>query len=382
MPWQEDTRMSLRKEFVHLAQQQKLPLAELCRRFGISRKTGYKWLDRATCPNERDFADRSRRPHSSPCQTPRAIEKQVVRVRQRHPAWGGRKIAHVLKREGLVEVPAPSTITHILRRHGLLVEKEYGHGRPYQRFEHEAPNQLWQMDFKGHFQTTTGRCDPLTIIDDHSRFNLSLQALRGQSTEPVKDTLTEVFRRYGLPQRINMDNGQPWGSPRARDHGVSRFSAWLIRLGIKISFSRPGHPQTNGKDERFHRSLKAEVLHNRLFDDLQQAQIHFDRWRQIYNYERPHEGIAMAVPADRYSPSVHPFPEQLPTIEYGPNDHVRKVHQLGRVSFKGYWILASKGLRGQPVAFRPIPQQDGVFELYYCHHHFRTINLRDCKKGR
>lgn len=382
MPWQEDTRMSLRKEFVHLALQQHLPLAELCRRFGISRKTGYKWLHRARHHVEESFCDRSRRPHSSPFQTRCAIEEQVINIRQRHPAWGGRKIAHVLKRQGLTDVPAPSTITHILRRHGLLVERESGQGRPYQRFEHEAPNQLWQMDFKGHFDTAAGRCDPLTIIDDHSRYNLSLQALQGQSTQPTKQALTTVFRRYGLPQRMNMDNGQPWGSPRATDHGLSRFTAWLIRLGIRVTFSRPAHPQTNGKDERFHRTLKAEVLSNRYFNSLSQVQYRFDQWRDIYNHERPHEGIDMAVPADRYTPSTHAFPEQLPSIEYGPDDHLRKVQYHGRISFKGYWLLASKGLRGQHVALRPKPQHDGVYEMFYCHHCFRTINLRDFEKGR
>ncbi len=309
------------------------------------------------------------------------MEEQVVALRQRHPAWGGRKIAHVLKRQGLANTPAPSTITHILRRHGLLVERKSGQGKPYQRFEHPAPNQLWQMDFKGWFRTAEGRCDPLTILDDHSRYNLSLKALQGQSTEPVQDALTEVFRRYGLPLRMNMDNGQPWGSPRATGHGLSRLTVWLIRLGVTVSFSRPAHPQTNGKDERFHRSLKAEVLHHRHFENLPQVQRHFDRWRHLYNHERPHEGIHMAVPADRYTPSAHPFPEPLPPIEYGPADHVRKVQYHGRVSFKGYWILTSKGLRGEPIAFRPKSQHDGVYDLYYCQHHFNTIDLRDYEKG-
>lgn len=381
MAWQEDTRMSLRKEFVHLAQLHTLPFAELCRRFNISRKTGYKWLNRARFNEEEDFADRSRRPHGCPTQTPAELEAKVVALRQRHPAWGGRKISRVLKRQGVKGVPAPSTITHILDRHGLLVEGEAGQTKPFQRFEHEAPNQLWQMDFKGHFQTGAGRCDPLTIIDDHSRYNLSLEALQGQRTEPTQKTLTKIFSRYGLPRRMNMDNGQPWGSPRASDHGLSRFTAWLIRLGIKVSFSRPAHPQTNGKNERFHRSLKAEVLHNRYFEDLAQVQRHFDQWRHIYNHERPHEGIDMAVPADRYQPSSRTLPKDLLPIEYGPDDQVRKVQYHGRVSFQGRWLLTSKGLKGEPVAFRPT-KHDGVYELYYCQHRIKTINLKDYEKGR
>lgn len=377
MPWQEESRMSLRKEFVSLAHSQSLPFSQLCKRFGISRKTGYKWLHRAHESQDEAFSDRSRRPHHSPLQTHPEIEEQVIELRRKHPAWGGRKISKILQRRGVDTVPAPSTVTHILHRHNLLTPRASGEGGLYRRFEHEAPNQLWQMDFKGHFQTIKGRCDPLTVLDDHSRFNLVLRALQGQSTIPVQTVLQETFRRYGLPLRMNMDNGQPWGSPRAAHHGLSRLSAWLVRLGICISFSRPAHPQTNGKEERFHRSLKAEVLQGASFEDLPQVQRSFDRWRQIYNHERPHEGIDMAVPAERYTPSPRLYPEQLPPIEYGPDDMIRKVKPNGFVSFKGHLFLASRGLRGQPIALRPRPNEDSVYDFYYCKHYFKTIDLND-----
>ena len=258
--------MTQRREFVSLAQTQTTTVAELCRRFGISRKTGYKWLDRKD-----DLRERSPRPGHSPMRSPAEVEERVVGLRLKHAAWGGRKIARRLRDLGVQHVPHPSTITHILRRHGLLQRPASGAGGRYQRFEHAAPNALWQMDFKGDFALDHGRCHPLTVIDDHARFNLVLHACSGQSRIQVQPILTETFRRYGLPERINADNGQPWGSPSA-DHGLSQLTVWCIRLGIRMSFSAPAHPQTNGKDERFHRSLKAEVLNGRSFDSFARMQ--------------------------------------------------------------------------------------------------------------
>ena len=235
--------MSQRKEFIALAAQEAIPFAALCRRFGISRRTGYKWVDRV------DLQDRSRRPLHSPTRTAPEVEKRVVELRQRHPAWGGRKLARVLRDRKLVSLH-PSTVSNILRRHGLLNSPPAGAGGRYTRFEHPYPNALWQMDFKGDFALQSLRCHPLTALDDHSRYAIVLQALEGQQAGLVQSTLQRAFQRYGLPERMNMDNGQPWGSPNA-EHGVSRLTVWLIRLGIRVSFSAPAHPQTNGKEERF-----------------------------------------------------------------------------------------------------------------------------------
>lgn len=378
MPWNEESRISLRKEFILLARSHTIPFSHLCQRFGISRKTGYKWLKRSSETSHDSLQDRSRKPQTSPHKTPAEMEEKVVAIRIKHPAWGGRKICHVLKRSE-TRVPAPSTITHILRRNGLLEERTTNKIAP-NRFEHESPNDLWQMDFKGCFQTDSGRCDPLTIIDDHSRFNIGLKAMSGYRTEPVMGALTKVFRLYGLPRRMNMDNGQPWGSPRTK-HVISQLTMWLIRLGIQISFSRPYHPQTNGKDERFHRSLKAEVLQGKRFQNLKHVQRNFDTWRDIYNHERPHEGINMAVPADRYTPSKYPFPEKLPDIEYSPNDIVRKVTPTGHISFKARRIECSRGLRGEPVAVRPSSKIDGVYDIYYCRYWIKKIDLNELDKA-
>src|SRR6266542_1835993 len=189
------------------------------------------------------------------------------------------------------------------------------------------------MDFKGHFATHAARCHPLTVLDDHSRFALGLLACPDQKTHTVQHRLSDIFRRYGLPERMTMDNGSPWGS---NADGFTPLTAWLIRLGIRVSHSRPYHPQTQGKDERFHRTLKLEVLRRYSFPDLNHAQSRFDIWRGTYNLERPHESLTMQVPASRYRPSPRCFPEALPSIEYDSKDLVRKVQNGGEIWFRGH----------------------------------------------
>jgi transposase InsO family protein len=370
MPWLESTPMSQRREFVQLAQQRALSVAELCRRFGISRKTGYKWLNRAG-----DLREHSRRPQHSPTRTDARMEAQVVALRRKHPAWGGRKITRRLQDLGFADVPHPSTMTHILHRNDLIRERVSGGGARYQRFEHDRPNALWQMDFKGDFALDQRRCYPLTVIDDHARYNLVLHACSGQNRHQVQPVLVDAFRRYGLPERINTDNGQPWGSPSAT-HGLSQLSVWWIRLGIRVSFSAPAHPQTNGKDERFHRTLKAEVLAGRQFHDLMHAQAAFDTWRPIYNHERPHDALGLAVPASRYRPSQRAYPERLPPIEYASADHVATVGWGGQVKFQRRRWKVSNALKDQPIAFRPTGV-DGQYDIYFCHQRIMTIDLSD-----
>lgn len=365
--------MTLRTELVTLARSESVSVTELARRFGISRKTVYKWLSRQAAGQV--LSDGSRRPHRSPRRMPAEVEAQVVALRREHPCWGGRKLAHVLARRGVDPVPAPSTITHILRRHDLIPEASSASAARWQRYEHAAPNDLWQMDFKGTIALGQGRCDPLTVLDDHSRYNLALRAQADMRGATVRDALTEVFRQYGLPRRMNMDNGSPWGIGYGQSVALTAFSIWLVRLGIAISFSRPGHPQTNGKDERFHRSFKAEVIQGCCFATAQEAQTAFDRWRAIYNHERPHEGIGMAVPADRYQPSPQPFPEHLPAIEYGPDDRVLRVRSRGRVRFQSHPFQVSVALNGHDIAARPRASEDGVYDVYFASHRIATWNL-------
>jgi transposase InsO family protein len=375
MPWREVSTMSLRQEFVALAWSSAIPFSTLCQRCGISRKTGYKWIGRAESADPDALHDRSRRPLHSPRRTAPELQALIVALRRQHPAWGGRKLAHWLARHGHTDLPAPSTITHILRRHGLIGRDGPAPHPPYRRFEHAQPNDLWQMDFKGDFSTGTGQCHTLTVLDDHSRYNLALKSCSSQNTREVKAHLTECFARYGLPVRFNTDRGQPWGAPR-EVHGLSQLSVWLVRLGVRIGFSRPNHPQTNGKDERFHRSLKAEVLNGRAFASLVEAQAAFDRWRPIYNHERPHEAIGYAVPAERYQPSPRAFPTALPPIDYGPDDLVAIANSNGEVRFRGAKLRVPKTLAGLPIAFRPHAAKDGHYELYFCHHRFGELDLQ------
>lgn len=372
MPWSEVSLMDLRKEFVMLAEQDGSNMSALCRRFGISRKTGYKWLARWAAGE--GLSDRSRRPHTSPDQTPSAMEALVVSQRREHPRWGGRKIARRMIDLGHGAAPAPSTITGIVRRHGLLDGPRSGEARGFRRFERETPNALWQMDFKGHFALSQGRCHPLTVLDDHSRFNVCLAACGDQRGDTVKDRLSAVFRCYGLPDWILVDNGSPWGNgPR---DPYTPLGVWLLRLGVGVTHSRPYHPQTLGKDERFHRTLKAELLGGLPFADLAHCQQAFDRWRTVYNCDRPHQALGLAVPASRYAPSKRSLPETLPAIEYAPDHHVRRVHQGGRISFQGRLFRLPKAFAGYPVGLAPTTT-DGVWNVYFRSQRIATIDSRE-----
>jgi len=375
MGWSEVSIMSMRREFVKLATKEGANVRELCRRYDISPTTAYKWIDRGSVERE-TYEDRSRRPLSSPNRTDEAIEQKVLAIRDAHPVWNARKIRRLLKPQlddGQC-LPAASTIGQILRRHGRIREEASAAAHVWQRFEHEAPNDLSQIDFKGHFATGQGRCYPLTMIDDHSRYSQILKACTNEQIETVKPHLIDAFRRFGLPKRMNMDNGNPWGNPTGGRY--TKLTVWLIRIGIGISHSRPLHPQTNGKDERFHRTLKAEVLSNRWFSTMAEVQKAFDAWRDIYNQERPHESLELEVPASRYRASVRCYPEVLPPIEYDSTDLIRSVRSHGRVHFAGRDHYVGHAFDGQTVALRPT-HDDGVWEVFFCHERIATLNRRD-----
>jgi transposase InsO family protein len=375
MAWTPKELMQVKREFVELALQEGANRRELCRRFGISPKTGYALLARYALEGAAAYASRSRRPHSSPARTSPAVEKAVIELRSQHPSWGGRKIARRLADLGMADAPPASTITAILHRHGLITPGATVAAQHWQRFEHDLPNSLWQIDFKGYFETACGKCHPLTLLDDHSRFSLALQACARPDTPSVRGHLTDVFERYGMPLRINADNGGPWGSPRLAAHGLSDLSVWLIRLGIRVSHSAPYHPQTNGKIERFHRSLKAEVLGGQPFADLAQAQSAFAKWRGIYNGQRPHDALGLQTPASRYRASPVRYPETLPPVEYPQTDTVAVVKWNGEVHFKGRQLRVSSALLKQPIAFRADPQHDGQYDVFFCHHRFMRLDL-------
>jgi transposase InsO family protein len=346
MPWREMSVMDQRIELVALARQAGVNRRELFHRFGISAKTGYKWLGRAD--EDEDWAsDRSRRPHRISGRSEAHVEAAVLRVRERHPAWGARKIVRCLDRAGL-EAPAASTVHAILVRHGCIVAPV--RSAAHCRFEHPAPNLVWQMDFKGRFALRTRHwCHALTVVDDHSR--------------------------YALPDAFLVDNGSPWGD--GPNQSWTKLGVWLLKLGVDVIHSRPYHPQTRGKNERFHRTLKAEVLALQHFDSFDDVQSAFDRWRRIYNHDRPHQALGQDVPASRYRPSRRSLPDKLPQPEYQPGDIVRTVGTTkGYVCFKGRLWPVSRAFYGERVALRPLGV-DGCYGIFFGSRQIAGFDLRD-----
>lgn len=361
-----------RLAFVRFAGAKVVAFDALCSRFGISRSCGYKWLARYAAEGAGGLEERSRRPLTSPRQSPALVEAAVVEVRRENPVWGGRKISGLLAREQGIAV-APSTVTEILRRAGVSLGVP-GWAPAWQRFEAAGPNALWQMDFKGNvaFASGSGRLHPLTVLDDHSRYCIALVACDNERGETVKSCLVTAFRQHGQPARILCDNGAPWGT--SAQGPLSALGVWLVERDIAISHSRPLHPETMGKDERFHRSLKAEALCGPPFEGLADARCHLDTWRRTYNHRRPHDALGGAVPADRYAPSPRPFIETPSDFDYAPDDILRKVRDHGNCKLNGKVVQVSRALVGKTIALRPT-QTTGTFDIYFRHFRVRTIDL-------
>ena len=378
--------MEQKNEFVKLALRSKISMAELCRRYGISRPTGYKWIKRYKEEGIIGLKERSRRPLNSPTRTDASLEKLIVKLRTQDPAWGAKKLHKIIENDitsnigPVKELPCRSTVHRILKRKGLIEPHKSERATPYIRFEREAPNELWQMDYKGYFKTLDGkRCDPLTVTDDHSRFNIILQACSDQRGSTVEQTLTDAFRRYGMPLGILCDNGAPWGSMAMKtmygQRSYSYIEKWLMTLNVKVTHGRPYHPQTQGKEERFHRTLKEEVLLRYRFASLEQVQNRFDKWRNKYNHHRPHEAIDLETPSKRYAPSNNTYPELGIPFEYDQKEIVRKVDTTGRIRYKSNKIRMGKAFIGDWLALKPT-SQDGEIQVYFRNYPIRTISLK------
>jgi len=367
------SQSAFRKELLERVAGGKASVRQVCEQLGVSEKTFYKWRARYKQWGELGLENQSRRPRHSPKRTDVSLQAEVLEIRRQYPDWGARKIESLLKGE---PTPARSTIHDILQRHQCIAAEDSLKSRSFIRFEHPSPNDLWQIDFKGSFQMRNRQhCVPLTILDDHSRFVLLVRACSNQRSETVQEQLTEVFRTHGLPVRMTMDNGAPWGSDAQHRH--TRLTSWLIRLGIQVSHSRPYHPQTQGKLERFHRTLKRELLRRQTFENLEDAQRRFDSWLAIYNTIRPHEALQMRVPASRYHSSPRQFPEQLLPVEsyYRLGDHIRMVQAKGYIGYQGHRVVISKGFAGHPVALRAT-EQESVLAIYFCHQKVNQIDMR------
>jgi len=370
--------MTQRLEFVILATGSRIAFKELCRRYGVSRKTGYKWLKRYRAGGAEALQERSRRPHHSPNQVRPALADTVIALHV-ETAWGGRKLHRRLQDLGYDEVPAASTCTEILRRADLL-KKDSAAG-PVQRFERSLPNQLWQADHKSDFETQGGqRCHPLTMLDDHTRFNLVLDAAANRRTEAVRVSMAAAFEQYGLPEAILCDNGAPWGNV-AEGTGHTTLTVWLLRLGVQVLHGRPYHPQTQGKEERFHRTLNQELLTRHTWRDLTHCASEFRRYRQRYNFERPHDALGGDTPGSRYQPSVRPMPARLPVLEYAEQE-VRIVRTKGVITFGNQTWHIGNAFASLPIGLRPSPHADGQWEVYFSHFKLGYLDLTVPKQAK
>jgi transposase InsO family protein len=272
-------------------------------------------------------------------------------------------------------VPAASTCTAILRRADLLAPAGGPKHTGWQRFERAQPNELWQMDFKGHIATQAGpRCHPLTVLDDHSRFNVLLVACANETGATVRAALLAAFGHYGLPEAILCDNGPPWGCAEPVCP-YTTLTVWLLRLGVRVKHGRPYHPQTQGKEERFHRTLQQDLLDQHTWSDLAHCAREFPGFRHRYNCTRPHDSLDGATPVSRYQPSPRSLPLTLPPIDYPASDKVKKVRTEGSVIFGAQTWYVGRAFAGLSVGLRPSTQADGQWEVFFCHHRLGLLDL-------
>lgn len=364
MPWRTTCPMDQRERFINDWLREEWCFSELCRSYGISRKTGYKWLERFKAGGMAELADDSRAHRGHPATTPEAIQRQVLALRQRHPFWGPRKLKSRLERlHPQQQWPASSTVGELLKRHGLVVPRR-GRARtpsyvgPF--YESLAPNDVWAADFKGWFRTQDGsRIDPLTVTDQASRYLIRCRAVEKTDAVNVKAQLTTAFREYGLPKALRTDNGVPFATVGLA--GLSELSVWLIRLGVTPERIRPAHPEENGAHERMHRTLKQQTAKPPADNPKAQQDV-FDHFRVEFNDERPHEYLGMRPPSDVYTPSPRPFPQKLPELEYAAGDTLRLVTTNGTINFKDKRIYLSNALIDQTVK---VEENDKGWNVWY-----------------
>jgi len=369
MPWRETDLRTERIRFIVEAEQVGRNMAALCRKFGVSRKTGYKWLNRFhEAGNLGGLDDLSRRPHQSPNRTSEAIEERVEALRLSR-GWGGKKLRVMLAREGIQL--AASTIDRIIQRRGLtrVVERRKA---ATQRFERAHANELWQMDFKGEYPLREkGYCYPLSVLDDHSRYNVGLFALGSKRIPGVQRSLIDCFVRCGLPEAMLMDRGTPWWST-TNGYGLTKLSVFLIKQGIDLIYGAPYHPQTQGKVERFHRTLGETLSYLGKPDTLRAFSSALASISQTYNEERPHESLGMQVPAQRYTPSPRAFqPSPKPWI-YPTGAQVYRLNSAGCITYGDRRYFVCEALANEEVWCQAFA--DRVL-VTYRHMYIREINL-------
>jgi putative transposase len=356
MPWKEVSPMSERSRFVIDCLSTEWSMAELCERYGVSRKTGYKWIGRFLEEGRPGLVDRPRAPLSCPHKTPDHVVELLLEARKRHPHWGPKKLLALLSRKHPDwPWPAQSTAAGILQRNGLVKHRRRrrhpGHrGRPDTPMT--EPNEIWTIDFKGQFRTRDGLyCYPLTVADGYSRYLLECRALLHPTLKETKKVLTPVFREYGLPSIIRTDNGPPFASYAIGR--ISRLSVWWLKLGIYPELIEPAHPEQNGRHERMHRTLKAETTRPPAANRRSQ-QRRFNSFQRTYNQERPHEALGQKTPASVYRPSNRTFSDHLEPFEYPSHFEVRRVSNNGGIRWHFHWVNVSHVLGGEYVGLEEV----------------------------
>jgi putative transposase len=370
--------MEERFKFIQEYQNEEDSFAELCRRYGVSRKTGYKWVERYGAEGIDGLRDQSRAADYHPNEVLKEVGDEVLKMRRRHPHWGPAKLRVRLQREAPeITWPAASTIGEMLKRAGLTVpQKHRRRATPSQSpLSHAAAaNQVWSADFKGWFRCGDGsRCDPLTMSDGYSRFLLRCQAMEGTDERSAQGVMEAAFREYGLPEAMRTDNGEPFGSVGLG--GLSRLSVWWMKLGIRPERIRPGKPQQNGRHERMHRSLKQATAQPPAAN-LRRQQESFDRFRQEYNWERPHEALQMKTPAELYLPNGRSYPARLAKPEYRGEWEVRSVGPCGTMRWRNAKPFVSKVLGGEVIGLEPV--DDGEWKLWFFGY---PLGVLDERKG-
>jgi len=364
MSWKTTDSMHQRHLFIADYRSDLYSVSELAVRYGVSRKTAYKWIARFEAEGTPGLADRSRVPHSCPHRLDPWLEATILALRHQHQSWGARTLRAVMMRRYPHRlIPAASTITALLQRHGLTVaqspRRRLQSGPYQQHLVADAPNDLWCIDFKGEFRLDNRQyCYPLTVTDAYSRTVLECYGLPNTAHAATKRRLERLFRAYGLPTAIRSDNGGPFASSALL--GLSRLSIWWMKLGIQHQRIMPAHPEQNARHERMHRTLKAETTRPPAATFAHQ-QIRFDRWRVEFNTERPHQGIGLAVPAELYTPSPRPFPTRLRTPEYAGHCHVRRVANNGMIRFRSNRLFLSTVIAQEHVALEEI--DDGIWNV-------------------
>jgi transposase InsO family protein len=353
-----------RVEFVVRALGGREPLIQLCREFGISRPTGYLWLARYREGGVAAIEERSRRPHHSPDKTAEELEQRVVLLREVYPDWGARKLEVLLGRQG-IELPS-STIHRILLRRGLVRDADR-HRPAVRRFEREQPNELWQMDFKGP-KNWPKACTALSVIDDHSRYLVALEATARPEGQLVRQHLIRAFEECGLPEAMLMDHGIPWWQAQSFA-GATRLSLWLMRQGIALHFSGIRHPQTQGKVERFHGSMERALNHRGVPAEGHQQWL--DEFRREHNHIRPHEALQMQTPASRWQPSTRSYQPNPPAWQYPEGAWTLKVDNHGTVDIRERPYRVSKALIGERVRIVSAEQR---YLIYYCNTLIRELD--------